>query len=405
MKHLNKINLLRIIILLTGCSIGYSEHPDENIINHNEESYSVNFEESVNQVIVSNYEELKQAVSMNYTDGDITILCEDGVYQWPDWAYFNIKGDNTTIRSLSGDRSTVVFKGQGMSGNGNSILHITADYVTIKDVTITDAKDHGIQIHGESSYNADYTCISNVIFKDINQQMIKGSSDFVEDAHSIGGVIENCYFYFTEGVANNYYTGGIDIHKGTDWIIRNNTFRDIISPTSNLTEGAIHFWSESRNTIIENNIIYNCDRGIMLGFDSSNHYGGIIRNNFIQTIADTGIYLCNTQDVEVYNNTVYIESGYPNAIEYRFSNTEGLIIKNNLTNKSITSRNGATAVLGSNFTKALDSWFLNSSEGDLHLVVKDERVINQGEDISIVSEDIDGDIRTDGYDIGADEVN
>lgn len=396
MKYLNKINLLRLIILLTGCSIDYSEQ----ITSENTE-----YSESDNQVVVSNYQELKEAVSVDYVTGDITILCEDGIYQWPDWAYFSIKGENTTIRSISGNRDAVIFMGQGMNGNGNSLLHITADNVTIKDLTLTDAKDHGIQVHGESTYNADNVYISNVIFKDINQQMIKVSSDFTENSHSNGGVVENCYFYYSAGVANNYYTGGIDVHSGADWIIRNNTFKDFVSPTSNLTEGAIHFWSESSNTTIENNIIYNCDRGIMLGFDSSNHNGGIIRNNFIQTVTDTGIYLCNTKDVKVYNNTVYIDGVYPNAIEYRFSDTEGLLIKNNLTNKEIISRNSATAELSSNYTGALSHWFEDVSVGDLHLVIQDSNVVDQGEVLDDITNDIDGDPRVENNDIGADELN
>lgn len=52
MKHLNKINLLRMIIMLTGCSIDYSDH-------YNLESYS------------TPQEEFNQFISTDYVYGDI----------------------------------------------------------------------------------------------------------------------------------------------------------------------------------------------------------------------------------------------------------------------------------------------------------------------------------------------
>ncbi len=82
----------------------------------------------------------------------------------------------------------------------------------------------------------------------------------------------------------------------------------------------------------------------MLGLDSSYHYGGIVKNNFVKTTRDVGIYLCNATDAKVYNNTIWSKENYPNSVEYRFD-TDGTEIINNITNKEIQSRNGANAVV------------------------------------------------------------
>lgn len=88
-----------------------------------------------------------------------------------------------------------------------------------------------------------------------------------------------------------------------------------------------------------------------------------------------------------------------------FSGTSGGIIKNNLCNKSIVSRDGGTASLGSNITNALAAWFKNAATGDLHLVSAISQVVDKGVVIAGLNVDYDGDLRPQGagIDIGADE--
>jgi len=162
---------------------------------------------------------------------------------------------------------------------------------------------------------------------------------------------------------------------------------------------------------VERNLIINCDRGIGFGLGSVQHISGIIRNNMIYhngsgAYADVGIGIESSSNTQIYNNTIYFDHNrYPNTIEYRFINTYGAYIANNLTNKLITSRDGGTGILESNITNAQPGWFVDLSCGDLHLSDRIKDVVDQGTDISGLVDDFDGDSRPSGMgiDIGADE--
>ncbi len=350
---------------------------------------------SENIIVVTSVAELMATESLTKT-GNITVLIADGDYVLPRGIY--LTGSNITYKSQSGNRERVLLRGDFKISH---IFQITNDNVTIQDMTIGQVNNHGIQLHSET--DADNAIIKNIRFFDIKEQMLKGSGASTE-VYSNNCLVENCLFEFTKGVAYQYYTGGIDVHKGESWIVRGNTFKNIISPTSSLSEGAIHFWSSSKNTLIENNTIINCDRGIMLGLDNSYHYGGIVRNNMVHVVKDTGIYLANADGASIYNNTVYVDSSYPNAIEYRFQATRNVEIINNVANKGIVSRNNGTAFLTSNITNAIESWFVDTHKGDLHLASKVDEIVNKAIDLEQVKADIDNDIRKSGLsDLGADE--
>ncbi|MCP4694648.1 MAG: fibronectin type III domain-containing protein, partial [Desulfobacterales bacterium] len=104
-----------------------------------------------------------------------------------------------------------------------------------------------------------------------------------------------------------------------------------------------------------------------------------------------------------YNNTIYQEHAYPNAIEYRWPETTGVLIANNLTNAAISARDNARAELSANETGAAASWFVNASAGDLHLAYEEPLVVDQGQPVSGLVDDFDLDARAGAVDIGADE--
>lgn len=290
------------------------------------------------EIEVNSVQELMWTVD-TCKDGNVTILIADGTYTIPNSLW--ITAENITYKSKSGNRDKVILKGDFKTSH---IFWIASDYVTIQDLSIGQVNDNGIQILGEK--DADFALIKNVRFFDIKEQMLK-SSGAENNIYSDYTRIEDCLFEFTSGVAYQSYTGGIDVAKATNWVVTNNTFKNIQYPKGKLTEGAIRFGEGSSGTLISKNTIIQCDWGIILGSDDSRHDQGTLTDNVIETTREVGIALCNATGTTVKGNQIKVPATYPNAIEYRFK-TEGTVIENNTVNQKITSRNGGNAKVGNN---------------------------------------------------------
>lgn len=354
------------------------------------------------QITVSNVSELQAAISqVNAGNGNSTILLQDGTYSLGKTRLW-LSANNVVIRSVSGNRDAVKIIGAGMFGNFQNAFSVSGDNVTFADLSIGLVRNHGIQVHGE--LDTDSTLIHNIRFFDIGEQMVKISYKAGDSRSSDNGIIQWSLFEYTAKIGPRYYIGGVDGHQSYNWIIRHNIFKHIKSPDSGLAEHAIHFWSDSKNTLAENNLIFDCDRGIGFGLNVRGHIGGMIRNNMVHTSRDVGIVLENSSNTKIYNNSVYT-TNYSNSIEYRFSRTTGGSIINNVTNRNISKRDGGSASLANNVSTAQASWFTNAGTGDLHLASAIASVVDQGQTLSDVTMDYDTDVRTAGsYDIGADEI-
>ncbi len=371
---------------------------------------------AVTTVNVSNVSQLVNALSTaNGAGGSYVIALADGTYTVS--STLHVTGPNITITSQSGVRENVIIEGDAMSANAavGDVILVSASNFTLSNVTLQHCGWDLLQIAGED--NAQNALVHNVVFRDGYQQLLKVSvlqstpgTATPGATTANNGIIEDSLFEYTAGVGPEYYIGGIDIHAGKNWIVRGNTFNSIISPNTAVAEFAIHVWDSSANALVEKNLIINCDRGIGFGLGTAANTGGIIRNNMIYHAANNGQFADVSIDLEespgsqVYNNTVLAMHSYPNAIEYRFTQTTGALIVNNLTNKAIEARDGATGTVATNVTDAVSSWFVNPTQGDLHLAYKVPGVVGAGQPVSGLTDDFDGDPRpANSIDIGADQ--
>lgn len=365
-------------------------------------------------VTVSTTSQLSNAINATQSGGDKTILIQPGTYNL-NGTYLRIAADGVTVRGLGKTRGAVILDGNYKT---TEVFQIVASNVTIQNLTIKHVYHHPIHVIGSDSRAISNTLIDNVHIIDPGQQAIKINPSGSKNYSVNNGVIKNSLIELTDTgrqkvvqINGSCYTGGIDAHFSKDWRIHDNHINGFWC-ASGLSEHGIHFWSNSSGTLVERNLITDCDRGIGFGLGSSGHNGGIIRNNMIyhgenHGYSDVGIGLESASKISVYNNTIFHEHPYPNGIEYRFSASKDNFIANNLTNKAIVSRDGGTATVSNNVKRAISTWFKDPSRGDLHLSREIPGVIDSGIAIDGLSDDFDKQPRSSGtqIDIGADEFN
>ena len=364
-----------------------------------------------------------------------TFLLADGTYTFSggDEASrrLQIRAAGVTIRSESNDASAVIIDGDYTT---NEIITIHADAATVAHVTITRAVDHPIHVTPGDAGDVNGTLLYGLRIVDGGEQFVKINSNGA-GAWADDGRIECSSFQMTDaGRANvetlggsSCYTGGVDAHSARGWVVRSNRFEDIYCDTGRLAEHAVHFWSGSRDTVVENNTIIDCARGIGFGLVADGmsrpyaddpypgvgyigHYDGIIRNNVIFAdipYYDTGIELAQARGARVYHNTVWstaAATGFFSSIDYRFANTQ-VEVRNNITRR-ITMRDGASGMVASNLEGVSADLFVNAGALDFHLADGATSAIDQGEVVAEAGVDIDGETHDAGTapDIGADEV-
>jgi hypothetical protein len=337
--------------------------------------------------------------------------------------------DGVTLRSSTDDAADVIIDGEYQT---NEMLTVHASNVTIAHVTIRRAIDHPIHVSPlDGGSNVNGTLLYGLVVEDGGEQFVKINSNGGRTAYDDDGRVECSVFRMTdvgrtmvERGTGGCYTGGIDAHGARGWVVRNNQFHDIYCAGEGLAEHAVHFWTGSRDTIVENNLIVDCARGIGFGLVETGesrtypddpgvgylgHIDGIIRNNVIyadHAFYDTGIELAQARGVRVFHNTVIHDSGATAAfssIDSRFSNTQSEV-RNNLTQR-ITMRDGASATADHNYEGDGAGLVVDAGGLDFHLASGASAAIDQGVDVAEAGVDLDGDPHTAGSapDLGADE--
>lgn len=326
-----------------------------------------------NTIIVATSNELYQALKYaNQIGGNTDIVLNDGHYQIHQRLTF--LSPNIRVRSKSGKPSSVILSGTGMKkhqGLPEVLMDISSHNISISSLTLERSANHLIQVRGEKGAN--HFFLSDCVLRDSFEQLLKVTASTQEDGpYTDGGIINNCLFEYTAGIGPQYYIGGIDAHRAINWLVSHNIFRNIASPSTRVAEHAIHFWRESKNITVANNIIENCDRGIGFGLGpqaTNQTIGGLIEKNVISNnnprhkFTDVAIGIEASPNIRVLNNIVLSQNAYPNAIEYRFKATKNVVIRDNFTNKSIVSRDGGSADLFGNKQANLLERLQNTLQG------------------------------------------
>ena len=383
-------------------------------------------------VLVSSVLELETAVNTANT-GD-SILIADGIYNL-DGVYLRFATPGVTLRSASGHREEVILEGNYIT---TEIIQIVASNVTIADLTLRAAYTHPIHVMSSDSGDTTGTLIYNLHIVDPGEQAIKINPYTGEDALYFpdAGVIACSHIELTDAgrphIRNNCYTGGIDAHQARDWTIRDNRIEGFWCDDG-LSEHGIHLWRASRDTLVERNELRNNARGIGFGlvtggsgirmYDDNpcpgadggyvDHYGGVIRNNFVfanegdlfasEYGFDCGVCLWQACGARVLHNTVISTQATFSSIEWRFDYTD-VDILNNLVSHNLRDR-GGVADLSDNLQNQPMSQFVDGANGDLHLDANADEAIDKVTNPPDVTDDFDGDTRPLGAasDVGADE--
>ena len=208
--------------------------------------------------------------------------------------------------------------------------------MTIANLTIRDVFYHPIILNA----GVQSPLVHNVHLINAGQQFVKSNPN------PAGGGVDNGIVEYSiieyETTSRDAYTNGVDVHTGRNWIVRHNLFRNIRAPQGQLAGPALLMWNGSSGTLAEGNTFVNCQREIAFGLierTPDDHTGGIIRNNFIyrdKSIAgDAAIGVFDSPNTQVLHNTILASGTYFSPIEYRFAQTTGVLVANNLLDGAI----------------------------------------------------------------------
>ncbi|MBN2723347.1 MAG: hypothetical protein JXR95_04680 [Deltaproteobacteria bacterium] len=362
--------------------------------------------------------ELREIVA-NAPEGS-TVELEDGFYDMSGGDSISrlvMSTPGVTLRSVSGIRENVVLDGNYAT---DELISIYASDVTVADITLSRAYNHPIHASGSTGNPISGILIYNVRIEDPGEQAIKINP--VDDGYVDFSAVRCSHISLSdEGrshVRNNCYTGGIDAHKSWGWEISDNYIEGFYC-SEGLSEHAIHFWQNCRDTLVERNVINNCARGIGFGLGetvdsrvwennpypdvvNAGHIDGTIRNNFIAASSETlfgtsssfdcGICLEQAHGAYIVHNTVASTQAPFSSIEWRWDETL-VFIYNNLVTHNLRDR-GGSATLEGNTENAEMQCFTSISDADLH--ISGECTVNSTTQLEsgICEFDIDGESNT-----------
>ncbi|MGH1346744.1 MAG: hypothetical protein ACRBN8_34575 [Nannocystales bacterium] len=354
-----------------------------------------------------------------------TIALEPGRY--PLESILNLEVDGVTLRSTTGEAADVVLAPAATLIAG---LVINASEVTVAELTFEGGGGSQLVVSG-STRPADDVVAYRLRFLDPVGSAIRTNTG-LEGTSADRGLLACSELRFTDAArdarAEDCSAGGISGFGVWDWTVRDNLFEGFWCP-SGYAGVAVAFSEGSARTLVERNVIRESVQGVVLGLNETfepkrptpacgsgvyfDHVGGVVRNNAIVSVSegmaasqfglDTGLGLWNVCDTKAVHNTVLTAVPAFSSIEYRFPNTRATVA-NNLVTHPIFDRDDAGVPSAGNLEVDL-SVFVSPLEGDFHLRAG-SAAVDAGAQLGAeaVTHDIDGDVRDEAPDVGADEL-
>lgn len=312
-----------------------------------------------------------------------TLLLADGTWSLDEAVEIGV--DGLTIRSASGDASAVVIDG-GYAAS--ALFTVRAADFTLAEVTLQHSYDAAVEVLGARG-----TWLWGV--RVVDPQGYGVSAEAWQGEYADDGVVACSTFTRTETCS-----GAIDARQAAGWTVRGNGVEQGACDAT-----GIRFWTGSRDTLVERNVVATQGEGIALGDtdyeadeprvhdhacaggDQMGHYGGVVRDNLVAG----AIRLEEACGATVLHDTA--------TGGLSWTSGEALVVRNNLA--AVDDAGGAT--VEGNLAPG-DADFVSAT--DLHLAAGsaaiDAGVPNQPGDADT---DVDGDPRDDGApDVGADEA-
>ena len=347
-----------------------------------------------------------------------TILLADGVY--PMTRTLVIATNGVTLRSSSGRRGHVVLDGGGTLGELLTIRGCTG--VTVADLLIQNVRWNGIKL--DSDTGVQRATIRNCVLHNIWQRAIKGVAVPEADRERLRPRecrVEYCMFLNdrpkrygddpadTPQSFGGDYIGGIDVMYATGWRIADNVFVGIHGRTGS-ARGAVFLWVDSRDCVVERNVVIDCDSGICLGNsfkppDVAYHCTGVVvRNNFVTRAPENGILADFTRDCAILHNTVHDPDSRHGRLIRLVHDNDGLRVENNLlSGPGPLIETVSQVTLRNNLSRDLTAAFVAADEGNLRLTAAATAAIDRAEPLAEVPADIDRTPRGAHPDLGAHE--
>ncbi len=345
-----------------------------------------------------------------------TILVAPGHYFLP--ATLVLAADDLTLRGETGDRDAVVLDG-ARSRHGELVEIAGCSGVTVADLTAQNVRWNAFKISADRK--AHRVTLYNCVGHNVWQRMVKGTATAEKDREELSPRdcrVQYCLFYNdrpkefaddpddTAGNYNGNYVGGIDAMQARGWVISDNVFSGIRGRTGE-ARGAVFLWVDSRDCVIERNVVVGCDTGICLGnsFPGATPVhctGCTVRNNFVADAPEAGIFAAFTRNCEVLHNTVH---GRRRLVRVTGADT-GLWLANNLLSgpPPVIETQNLVAQRG-NVSRNLAGEFVAPAEGNLRLKGEVPGVTASAPLLSEVPDDIDRHPRGRPADVGAHEYS